>query len=442
MPSPSPVVKILFVGDMHLGRRASRIPDRALEMAQCSLAEIGPEGAWDRVVETAITQEVQAIAFAGDLVHRADDMFEAKALLERGVRKLKAAGITVVAVAGNHDTLILPALAEVIEGLHLLGPQATWSTHTIAPGVQLVGWSFPARHHTASPLLQTPPAPKPGVITIGLLHADLNAASSNYAPVAARDLLDVGYDGWALGHIHTPDPKPNDATSNHPFYLGSITGAIPTETGAHGPVLATITPGQPVHWQRLPLAPLRWEHLNLDAVDFSAEVVPDLLAFISDLKLDEAWAQQNAHVLALRITLVGTHEQAAAINRTCAQLKSDDLVTTNDGRVVFIEKITGEMTVPWDLVSLAKLEDPPGLIARQIIALQNYKQNHKQNHKLNHDEASNTLLADARLAIEAIVQPNGLAAEPWSDEKIRGHLIAVGRQSLNTLLSQRRGEAP
>jgi len=77
MPSPSPVVKILFVGDMHLGRRASRIPDRALEMAQCSLAEIGPEGAWDRVVETAITQEVQAIAFAGDLVHRADDMFEA-----------------------------------------------------------------------------------------------------------------------------------------------------------------------------------------------------------------------------------------------------------------------------------------------------------------------------------------------------------------------------
>jgi hypothetical protein len=177
------------------------------------------------------------------------------------------------------------------------------------------------------------------------------------------------------------------------------------------------------------MAPLRWEHISLDASHFSTEVTPDLLALVSDLTLDDAWQHQNARVLALRVTLTGVHAQAAAIARICAQYPGEGLVTTNDGRVVFIERVDCELKVPFDLANLSKQADPPGLIARQILALQ-------QN-----DASSNLLVADARLAIEAISQPNGLDQDPWSDAKIRAHLITVGQHSLNTLLIQDRGEA-
>ncbi len=84
MPPQSPV-SILFVGDMHLGRRASRVPDSACEMGQFKRAELSPRAAWSRVVQAAIDHQVQAVALAGDLVDQDDDLFEARAVLEQGI---------------------------------------------------------------------------------------------------------------------------------------------------------------------------------------------------------------------------------------------------------------------------------------------------------------------------------------------------------------------
>ena len=66
--SPDSSVRILFVGDMHLGRLPSRIPDTALDQGGWSRREIGPAGAWRRIVDAALELEVDAVALAGDLV--------------------------------------------------------------------------------------------------------------------------------------------------------------------------------------------------------------------------------------------------------------------------------------------------------------------------------------------------------------------------------------
>ena len=117
---PEPSVRILFVGDMHLGRLPSRVPSAALDREGMNLLEIGPAGTWKRIVDAAIEHGVDAVALAGDLVERDNAMFEAYGPLATGVRKLVAQGIIVAGVAGNHDTRVLPKLAMEIDGFHLL----------------------------------------------------------------------------------------------------------------------------------------------------------------------------------------------------------------------------------------------------------------------------------------------------------------------------------
>jgi DNA repair exonuclease SbcCD nuclease subunit len=188
MMSPGSSVRILFVGDMHLGRLPSRVPPAALDKGGMNLRDIGPAGTWERIVDVAIEHEVDAVALAGDLVERDNAMFEAYGPLATGVRKLVEQDIVVAGVAGNHDTRVLPKLAAEIDGFHLLGTGGTWSMLPVSGddglSINLVGWSFPYHHHTASPLKTAPP--QPDGITFGLLHADLLDAGSRYAPVKCR----------------------------------------------------------------------------------------------------------------------------------------------------------------------------------------------------------------------------------------------------------------
>jgi len=279
----------------------------------------------------------------------------------------------VAAVAGNHDTLVLPRLAAEIDRFHLLGPAGTWSTLKISGdqgfALHLAGWSFPTPHHSASPLLTAPPAPVG--VTLGLLHADLDASRSAYAPVSAADLKNTGYRGWFLGHVHKPGDIPGDGA---PFYLGSVTGLDPAETGLHGPVLVEATPDGAVTARRLPLAPLRWEHLEWDclelddpAADLEGHLVRrlGLLSNELDTQLDAALA------LGVRITLTGAVDDPAAVERALRALDRDRLVTLHEGTVIFVQKISSRVIARIDLAALAGRSDPPGLLARQILALEN-----------------------------------------------------------------------
>src|SRR5690606_1937215 len=97
-------VRILCAGDLHLGRRSSRVPWDG-DGAAGSCAE-----AWMRLVECAIRERVDLVALSGDLVDHDNRWFEAFGPLERGLKRLADAGIPVYAVAGNHDYDTLPHL--------------------------------------------------------------------------------------------------------------------------------------------------------------------------------------------------------------------------------------------------------------------------------------------------------------------------------------------
>ena len=125
-------MKILAVGDMHLGRTPSRLPP------EMRAPELGPAEAWRRAVAAALNRDVRAVLLAGDVVDREDDFFEAYRELENGVRTLADAGIDVIGVAGNHDVKVLPRLARHIPQFRLLGEGGRWEPCRIDGGRESV----------------------------------------------------------------------------------------------------------------------------------------------------------------------------------------------------------------------------------------------------------------------------------------------------------------
>ena len=86
--------KLLFVGDIHLGKLPSGLPDRLVADTGVH-QDLGPVGAWRRTVDQAVEQGVDAVVLAGDVVHAENARFEAFGPLVAGVEKLNRHGIQV-----------------------------------------------------------------------------------------------------------------------------------------------------------------------------------------------------------------------------------------------------------------------------------------------------------------------------------------------------------
>ena len=362
--------RILFVGDMHLGRLPSRVPmSERLPLP----ADLGPAAAWRRVADEAVRLGVDAVALAGDVVQGASDTFRGASELDAGLRVLARAGIPVLSVAGNHDTRVLPDLA-LHGGIIMLGPGGTWSHTDVASAggstVRVVGWSFPDRHWPDSPLANMPPAPASGVVTLGLLHADLDVPGSRYAPVTSAELAATGYAGWLLGHVHTPGTP---SAQGRPFYLGSLCGLDPTETGVHGPVLVTVDEAGRIAMKRLPLAPLRWLAVDLDLESAADEATPlEARVYAAVARACEAARQEDDGTLAIgvRLTVRGAVGDPVAVRAAAAAMSEETVIMPAAGAVAFLESIFVEAHQRLDLHAAAQGDDPPGLLARRILALE------------------------------------------------------------------------
>jgi exonuclease SbcD len=423
--------RLLFVGDIHLGRAPSRIP-RALADYGITARTCGPAAAWDRTVEHAIEQGPDAVVLAGDVVESDNARFEAYHHLDRGVQRLVGAGITVCGVSGNHDVDALPRLAQAVDGFRLLGAGGRWTTHTISregrPLARIAGWSFPRRFHRDRLPLDTFPAAD-GVPLLGVAHCDLDAAESPYAPVSRQALARTGAIGWFLGHVHKPDLAPQPRPIG---YLGSLVGLDPTETGPHGPWWVEVEEdGRIASLEHRPLAPLRWEAIDApvppdlapeDLLDFLRGTVRELHDGLGEEALAEV------RVLGLRIRLtgrVGAHRSLAA---ELAAISSAPLVFPLGDRAAFLDRVVDDTSPAVALNALAEGRDPLALLARDLLALEAG------------DERAARLIRAAAPRFQTVwIRPQfalcGSDAQP-GDEVIRSVLLRAGRRALEAMLAQ------
>lgn len=360
-------MKILAIGDIHLGRTPSRLPPELAGRA----TQLGPAEAWRRAVDKALEHGVRAVLLAGDVVEREDDFFEAYRELSSGVERLTERGVEVIGVAGNHDVRVLPRLAEQTQGFRLLGAGGEWQCHEIVAGnetVNLWGWSFPQEKVSTSPLPGIPFDRRPG-INIGILHCDRDGGSSPYAPVSSGELDRAGLDGWLLGHIHRPDNLTAEGLNG---YLGGLTGFDPGESGQRGPWLITVAGGRIAEVSQIPQAPLRWETLIVDLSGISApvEAKDRLLAEVRTLDERVGATPSGADAVGLRVILAGRTRFGAAASGEISPDDREHVYRGSRNRHYFIETLRTETRPEIDLQKLAERPDPPGLLAQRLLWLE------------------------------------------------------------------------
>lgn len=437
-------MKILALADVHLGRAPARLEAELRPRA----LELDPAAAWVRAVDAAVEGGVDAVFLAGDLVDSDDDLFEAYGELRTGIERLTARGISVVAVAGNHDHQVLPRLAAELPHLRLIGAGGKWETVDVpaldgSAHVRVIGWSFPSRWSNESPLSSLgfnealnaarASSSHPPKAVFGLLHADRDAPSSQYAPVSGSQLREAPVDSWLLGHVHLPDlthsSGPGPQLSG---YLGSLTSTHPGEVGPRGAWLIEVGSDGRLAAEHLQLAPLRWERVSVDVSTLSepARAEEYLLTELGALheKLTAEGASPKA--VGCRVTLHGRTRYRQALSEWLTRSASD-LAFNIGGTRYFVERVMLTATPEMDLSRLAEGDDPVALIAARALALRDPDSPLRER-----------LLAASRASVEELLERRDFAGVrhlSYSDEELLDLLEERALQTLDLLLQQADG---
>lgn len=426
-------MRILCTGDLHIGRRSSRLPASPDAGANSCAA------AWRAIVETAIAQRVDLVAVSGDLVDQGNRYFEALAPLEQGLRRLADHDIPTVAVAGNHDHDVLPRLADDMNSshFHLLGRGGIWERKTLELAAGLLhvdGWSFPSESVTRSPMLDLAPRPAgDGLPVLGLLHADLDQGASRYAPVTRTQLRDAGCTAWLLGHIHAPSWLEDGGTPV--LYPGSPQPVDPGESGWHGAWLMHVAPGQRVRAERLPVATVRYDsvRISLDGVTDADEIEPRAYAALGDY-LNELLASGEAtRWMSCRVRLVGRCGLRAEALRRLEPLTNAAVLEREDS-TLYVEHVRSDLRPALDLSDLSRGNDAPALLARLLLDLDANEQ----------DPEHRQLLRELGSGVvEVHGLPAYLALRPLPDEERSTYVRDAARRQalslLDSLLTTRAG---
>lgn len=262
--------------------------------------------ALNRLVHLAVTEKADFVVIAGDVYDSSNISLRAQLRLTEAMERLNREGIGVYVIHGNHDPLDSPRLAVTLPpNVHVFGPEPeTVIARRREDGreVALVsGMSYPTAKVTENIALRYPKTAQGELFMIGLLHANVDGdqAHETYAPCTRRDLVERGYDYWALGHIHT---RRTLHESPPIVYPGNIQGRSIRETGPKGCYMVHVDESGQARLQFHELDEVRWHMLEAPISGFG-EIEPWRLEL--DRQLAELSADQPDRLNLVRIQVTG-----------------------------------------------------------------------------------------------------------------------------------------
>jgi len=301
------LIKILHTADLHLDSPLKSLAlkdERLRDQVQTATRTV-----FKRLVQFGIDEGVSALLIAGDLFDGKERSAKTAAFLVSELDRLREAGIPVFYIKGNHDAenpvagaFELPANVHVFDGRGgkvQLADEDIW----------IHGVSFRDRHAPESLLPKYDP-PVAGAINIGMMHTSLSGAFGHdpYAPCTISELLDHGFDYWALGHVHK-----REIHSSNPWVVmpGMPQGR---DVGEAGPKSATLLKieGSQIKIEEVSVAPVEFRLSRCDVSDVSDD--DDLRRCIRAHLRSEATAT-NSDAAIIRLRMVGQTERAWQIRR-------------------------------------------------------------------------------------------------------------------------------
>jgi len=345
--------KILHCADLHLDS-----PLRGLEAyADAPLTRIrdATQGALTNMVEFAIAEEVAVVLIAGDIYDGDHKDIRTRKFFLAALKRLVDAGIEVVAISGNHD-----ADNVLVNDHKTAWPQgekagaAMLRTDRVETkafehlNLAIHGRGYSKRTATAD--LNLYPEPYPNWLNIGLLHTSADGQSDDHAEYAScsyEAMASLGYDYWALGHVHTRRiERRGDRLMVFP---GNLQGRHIREAGERGASLITVRNGRiagaPEHHN---FDVVRWEKIECDAT--GAVDLDGILAAIRGLIADTV-SRAVPRLVAARIQVNGASRADAALRRA-PDLRGkimEEAAAAGAGENFWLEKLvinTKPQTVP------------------------------------------------------------------------------------------------
>ena len=254
--------RFLHAADLHLDSPLLGLRGKSGDFA--SRVEQASRTAFERLVTMAIERRCRFVVLAGDVFDGDLRDYASGLFFLSGMARLQRAGIRVILIAGNHDAenRFFAKLA--------FADNVTFFDHRAAEhfaiedvGVVVHGRSFGRREVTDNIALGYG-MPHRNLFNIGVLHTACVGNEGHhaaYAPCTLEQLVNHGYDYWALGHVHA-----RAVLNLHPHvvYPGNLQGRSPRETGAKGATIVEVADGTVVACTHHDLDDVRWAATEVD----------------------------------------------------------------------------------------------------------------------------------------------------------------------------------
>ncbi|MGC6770466.1 metallophosphoesterase family protein [Enterococcus sp. LJL51] len=278
-------MKLLHTADLHMDRSfegLNVLPAQLAEQLRSANKKV-----LNRLVDVAIKKQVDAVIFAGDTFHQSKTSIQTQTYLMEALQRLNRENIHVVISFGNHDYYDSDRYwFDFPENVYLFEKEEVETHYFVTNNnerIAVSGFSYRGQHLEQSKLGEFPQKASDADIHIGIYHGEPAAeAESNYAPFSLSEMKLLGYDYWALGHIHQPQ-----ILSAEPLivYPGTPQGHTKKERDLQGAAIVTIQGSNgTVHFE--PVAEVSWERTSYVLTECKTKKAA--LAFLEKELLKEA----------------------------------------------------------------------------------------------------------------------------------------------------------
>lgn len=328
-------MKFIHAADIHLDS-----PLRGLEPYEgAPVDEIrqATRRALESLVRLAVEDQVDFVLLAGDLYDGDWRDHNTGLFFAKQMSDLRKADIKVFLIAGNHDAQnVMTKSLRLPENVHQFKTSKPETVHLEKLGVAIHGQGFPTKAVTKN-LSADYPSAMPDVFNIGLLHTSVTgrAGHESYAPCTIAGLVQLGYDYWALGHVHARE-RVNESPPI--WFPGNVQGRHIREADPKGCLMASVDESYGVNVRFHELDVVRWGKVIIDASD--AQTPEDCL---NDFRcqMEEMLENGEGRMLALRVRLEGRSAVHDAVSARPEDFRGDIRAVANDygeGRA-WVEKV-------------------------------------------------------------------------------------------------------
>ena len=295
--------RFLQCGDLHLGA-----PFQYISCPGSIVPQAVREATFDAlntIVAIAIAEEVQFVIITGDVYNSEDHNLEAQIRFVRAMEVLHDRNIDVYMVQGNHDPaeswqaqLTLPPNVHVFshEGPAARFPlmvkgQEMGGIYGVSCGCGNERTNFTSQYHRD----------EIDQLSLALMHGSVGMSDQGdmtIGPCSLNDLVEVGMDYWAVGHIHK-----RQILQEKPcvVYAGNTQGLHRKETGPKGCYVVTVNGAGLCEFEFHETGAIRFEEAHIDITGLTKEA--EVLEMIRHKK--ELIRKQTDRPVLLHLVLEG-----------------------------------------------------------------------------------------------------------------------------------------